>query len=235
LKTAYREQVERLYRGGVKTVGKQHFTSLYSRAREHALTSRNIKSGWSKTGLYPFSPAKVLEGIQKPLAELRIAKDDEIAQPYTEGAILETPVTAEALTSLRNLIEQDAHIPDGPSKRRLQKLANAAQKSFAECALLLDENRLLFEQNNESNCRKSTRSTVVGKAKVISYEDIAEAQAKRDAKEAAVAKGKPGRKRKSSTLAEAPAKKSRKSEVEVAEAEIEAQGLVEYCTVLSFR
>jgi hypothetical protein len=45
-------------------------------------------------------------------------------------------------------------------------------------------------QNNESNCRQSTRSTVVGKAKVMSYEDIVEAQAKRDAKEAAVVKGK---------------------------------------------
>jgi hypothetical protein len=43
-----------------------------------------------------------------------------------------------------------------------------------------------------------TRSTVVGKAKVMSYEDIVEAQAKRNAKEAAVVKGKRGRKRKSS-------------------------------------
>ena len=45
-------------------------------------------------------------------------------------------------------------------------------------------------QNNESNCRQSTRSTVVGKAKVMNYEDIVEAQAKRDAKEAAMVKGK---------------------------------------------
>jgi hypothetical protein len=56
LKTAYREQVERWYRGGANTVGKQHFTSLYSRARDVAFTPRNIKSGWSKTGLYPFNP-----------------------------------------------------------------------------------------------------------------------------------------------------------------------------------
>ena len=66
-----------------------------------------------------------------------------------QSETLQTPVTAEALTSLRNLIEQDAHTLNDASKQRLQKLANAAQKSFAECALLLDENRLLFEQNNE--------------------------------------------------------------------------------------
>jgi hypothetical protein len=44
-----------------------------------------------------------------------------------------------------------------PSKQHLWKLANAAQKSFAECALLLDENQLLFKQNNESKSRKSVR------------------------------------------------------------------------------
>ncbi|KAF2180438.1 DDE-domain-containing protein, partial [Zopfia rhizophila CBS 207.26] len=75
LKAAYREQVEKLYRGGANIVGKQHFTSLYSRAREQALTSRNIKSGWSKTGLYPLSPHKVLKDIQKLLAELRVPSD----------------------------------------------------------------------------------------------------------------------------------------------------------------
>jgi hypothetical protein len=73
LKTAYREQVEQLYRGGANTVGKQHFTFLYSRARETAFTARNIKSDWSKTGLYPFNPDKVLESIKRPQAELRIA------------------------------------------------------------------------------------------------------------------------------------------------------------------
>jgi hypothetical protein len=31
LEIAYREQVENLYRGGANTVGKQHFTYLYSR------------------------------------------------------------------------------------------------------------------------------------------------------------------------------------------------------------
>jgi len=38
LKTAYRGQVERLERGDVNTIGKEHFTSLYSPARKRALT-----------------------------------------------------------------------------------------------------------------------------------------------------------------------------------------------------
>jgi hypothetical protein len=116
----------------------------------------------------------------------------------------------------------------------LQKLTSAAQKSFAECALLLDENRLLFEQNNESNCRKSVRSTKVGEAKVMSYDDIVEAQAKRDAKEATVQEGKRRAKRKGVNLNRGLAKKTRKGEVEIAEDEIKVMGLMGYCSVLAF-
>ena len=47
LKTAYREQVEQLLRGCVNTIGKQHFTQLYSIARHIAFTKRNIRGGWS--------------------------------------------------------------------------------------------------------------------------------------------------------------------------------------------
>lgn len=42
LKTAYRDQVERLNRGGIDTVGKEDFTSLYDPARTKAFTRRNI-------------------------------------------------------------------------------------------------------------------------------------------------------------------------------------------------
>ena len=60
--------------------------------------------------------------------------------------------------------------------------------------------------------------------------DIIEAQAKRDVKEAAMIKGKPDRKRKSSTPVAARAKSE--MEMEVAEAEIEAEGMGNYCSVL---
>ena len=45
LKEAYRDEADRLFRGGVNTISKQHFTSLYSLAREKAFTKRNITAG----------------------------------------------------------------------------------------------------------------------------------------------------------------------------------------------
>jgi hypothetical protein len=60
---------------------------------------------------------------------------------------------------------------------------------------------------------------------VISYEDIKAAQAKRDAKEAAVAKARSGRKRKSSAPTAGKAKRIKKSELEAEKVEIEAEDL----------
>ena len=100
------------------------------------------------------------------------------------------------------------------------EVRQCAQISFA---LLHDENRLLFKQNDEAKRRRSTKSTVVGKAKVMSYEDIEAARGKHAAKEAAAtASQKRGRKRKSPAPAGA---KARKSEAEVAENEIATAGL----------
>lgn len=135
-----------------------------------ASKSRNIRAGWIKADLHPFNPDRVLRDIQKPLAELTVPEVDEVkVRSCPQDEVLQTPVTAEALTSLHSLIEQDAHALDETSKqrlqRRLQKFANAVQISFAERALLADENRLLFKQNNEARVRRSTKSTVVGKPK----------------------------------------------------------------------
>ena len=56
--------------------------------------------------------------------------------------------------------------------------------------------------NNEAKTRRSTKSVVLGKGKgkVMSYEDIEEARAKRAEKDAMKGKGKRGRKRKNSAI-----------------------------------
>ena len=119
--------------------------SLYSCAQEQAITSQNVKSGWSKTSVYLFSPDRVLRDIQKPSAEVHVLKDDKVnIESCLQVEMLQTSVAAETLTLLCSLIKQDAAVLDSPSKQHLQKFANATQKLFAEYAILLDENRLLF-------------------------------------------------------------------------------------------
>ncbi len=54
--------------------------------------------------------------------------------------------------------------------------------------------------NNEAKVRRSIKSVVLGKAKVISFEDIEVARVTRAVKEVIKGKGKRGRKRKSARL-----------------------------------
>jgi hypothetical protein len=234
LKTAYRDNVERLYRGGANTVGKEHFTALYSRARGQALTSRNIKAGWAKAGLIPLNPDRVLSEFQQQ----DVAREAErivpirVDLPSPDGPLV-TPVTADHLSTLRAKLEQDTHALDKDCRHRLQKAFKAAERLFAERALLSEENRMLFDQNNEKVSRTSIKPTVVGTAKIMSYDDILEAQRKREANEAAAPnRTRRGRKRPPST-ASIEEKRMRLTEIEKGKQEIEVLGLGDYCSILA--
>jgi hypothetical protein len=134
LKTAYRDQVERLNRGGVDTIGKEHFTYLYQPARDRAITKRNILAGWAAAGLFPFNPARVLRSMPRPPTEHGNPGADVAVMSSPDEVPLTpvTPVTAEGLTWLTDLIKQDAcaAVSDEGSRqrlqRRVQKLASAS-------------------------------------------------------------------------------------------------------------
>jgi hypothetical protein len=103
----------------------------------------------------------------------------------------------------------------------------------ATCTILLDENKLSFEQNNEKVARLSTRSTVAGNAKIMTYDDIVEAQRKRDVKEALTTGPKIGsRKRQNPPTGER--KRSCVEGLGHGRHGIKALGLEKYCSVLQF-
>ena len=118
-----------------------------------------------------------------------VAQHDEPLQP---------PVTSEDLASLRRKLEQNIDVFDNDSQLYFCKLANAGERAITARDLLFKENHDFFQQNNKSDTRASINSTMVGKGRVMSYEDIIQAQRKRDEKEAA-ATSRPGRKRKRTT------------------------------------
>ncbi|KFY05438.1 hypothetical protein V491_09129 [Pseudogymnoascus sp. VKM F-3775] len=199
LKAAYRDEAERLYRV-TNAIGKEHFTSLYSPARDKAFTKRNITAAWAASGLFPLNPDRVLKTMLKPLAQITIPHAAEVGSCVQDELLNSpvTPVSAEDLTSLHNLIKGETSAPR--LQRYVQKLANAAQMSFAKSAILEDQQEYLTAISNEAKVRRSTRSTVVGRAKVMSYEDIEDARAKRTVKDLLKSKGRRCRKRKSAVL-----------------------------------
>jgi hypothetical protein len=132
--------------------GKQHFTLLYDRAQRKAMTPRTIISGWSKTGLRPFNPERVLRAIQKPatIENCSPSSAESNEDPlYPAVCELETQKTSDCLATLRRDLEIDIaqqEALDAHTKLRLQKVVNAAENAFAYRAILVDENLLLFEQ-----------------------------------------------------------------------------------------
>ncbi|PVH67467.1 hypothetical protein DL98DRAFT_642015, partial [Cadophora sp. DSE1049] len=183
-----------------------HDLFTIKRAREKAFTKRNITSAWAACGLFPNNPDRVLRNTPKPPTQpTGPAIYAMNAAAYLQNEAVQTPATpmsAEGLMSLYNQVKQDTEQLDATSTQRLQKrvqkLANAAQVSFTECALLNNRNQFLTEANNEAKVRRSTKSAILGKgkAKVMSFEDIEAARTVRAAKDAVKSKGKRGRKRK---------------------------------------
>ncbi|OAP56314.1 hypothetical protein AYL99_09493 [Fonsecaea erecta] len=238
LKSAYREQVEQLYRGGAGIVGKQHFTFLYSRARQTALTESNIISAWSKVGLFPFDPTRVLatiSGSQTDKNAPQIAATQ--THLFSPDKIQATPVTSEDFAALRRLIEGESQQVSELSQHRLQEAFNAAERALTESSLLRDRSQELFLQNCEKKLRQSTRSTVIGTARVMSYRDIVVKRSTQETIKTTEPRSDAGRqgpsvsRHPSTVSSKAPRKRGRQGELEQAIQEIDRSEIGNYCHV----
>lgn len=109
-----------------------------------------------------------------------------------ESSILRTPLTPvsiESLMSLQNIIMQkDACGLNELSKqnfeRHLLKITKAASTFYTTNTLQDSQIRSLWRLNNEAKARRATKSVVLGKGKVMSYNDLVVARAKRAEKDA---------------------------------------------------
>jgi hypothetical protein len=96
--------------------------------------------------------------------------------------LIHTPSTSKQLKDLSHSIHssfEDSGIFDTLCKKRVTKLVHAAQQSFVERALLMNENQVLFKQNCERVTGQSHSMTMVGVRRVVSHEDIIAAREKR--------------------------------------------------------
>ncbi|KAH8587308.1 hypothetical protein B0O99DRAFT_694579 [Bisporella sp. PMI_857] len=128
-----------------------------------AFSKRNITAAWAACGLFPDNPDKVLRNTPEPPTQPTGPETDAMkGAAYLQDEAVQTPVSAKGLMSLYDLIQQDTQKLDATSTQRLpkrvQKLANAAQVSFAECALFNNRNQFLTEANNETKVSGSRES-----------------------------------------------------------------------------
>ncbi|KAF1819698.1 uncharacterized protein K489DRAFT_383262 [Dissoconium aciculare CBS 342.82] len=179
---------------------------LYCHARQIAFTPRNIRAGWAKAGLFPFCPERVLRDLPRSAAPPTVAESVNGDTAGQQDANIRTrsissvpstpmlpvtpvtPVDLAGILTLHDVIRRDAQSLDSSSQRRLQKqvqkLSKAAETSFAEHVLLERRNEFLQRTNSEARVRRSTRSRVIGTARVMSYEDLEKARDERALRDA---------------------------------------------------
>jgi REP element-mobilizing transposase RayT len=165
----------------------------------------------------------------KPVVNLSAPRVDEVhVRTCSQNEVPQTPATlvsAEGLMSLHNLImKQDARalneIRRQDLQRHLQKYAKAAQLSFAEGALQQNHVQLLLKIKDEAKVLRSTKPLILGRAKVMGYNELTKAREKRaetEAAKTAQGKGKRGRKR-TSAAPEADAAEPKPKAARVSEA-----------------
>lgn len=156
------------------------------------------------------------------------------AEPPCQNAPSRTPTSAHSLETFRKQMEAVSDLSLESHNAPLEKAVKALGKAFADGALLREEIQGLLEQNDEKRSRKSLKRTVVGRGKIMSYEDIFAVREQRVEREA-VKKGKQSSKRRKGIVMARREKTSPLSkEVQVAEAEMRMMGLEKYCAVLRF-
>ncbi|KAF7506969.1 hypothetical protein GJ744_011100 [Endocarpon pusillum] len=150
---------------------------------------KELLAGWRRSGLLTSNQYRVLADTLKNPAEITVPKADEVkVRVCPQDEVLPTPLTpvlVEALTSLLDMKVPQDETSEQHKERLHQKVANAAHTSFAKNALLQDRNQFLTTINNEGKVRRSTKSEILRKARVTSFEDLEKARAERAAKEAA--------------------------------------------------
>lgn len=187
LKQAYRSAIRS---STLATLGapasKQRFLTTYEKARNIAINSRNIRIGFSSTGIWPFNPAKML-------------KEEEPIGPHGQST---TPVKTLA-TESRPLF----YTPIAPNDvvdmlgqfQTLKKKKNRAHRHFtvymkkglarhaAQNALLRAENIRLKAQIAASQPKRGRKVKIDSNELFAKVEDFEEARVAQEAAEAAAA------------------------------------------------
>jgi len=123
----------------------------------------------------PFNPERVLQTVQAPPTEA-LRKTSMTQHLGTEATPKRIPTTAVSVKAMRAEAEKLVATSDDDCKLCLQKFASTAAKAFAAREKVLDENRFLLVQNKKKKTRSTVKRMVMGKGRIMSYEDIEEAK-----------------------------------------------------------
>lgn len=155
LASVYRRELEVFTRYDVGySIDKRHFIPLYQKAREIALTSKNIQSAWVKSGLFPLDPAIVLQKIPA-VTKPRPATPPELTITSSDGAFFSVPFTPENYEQVNLLVKSVTDPVD--YQLVMQKIEKACKSAYAHSCLLQETNKDLLTAARQQQ-QRATRT-----------------------------------------------------------------------------
>ena len=175
LSAAYGRTVQEHFSNGYGTLNRATFTKLYLGVRDGAMTERNIRAGWKRTGIWPLNKQKLLE--DPDIRNFGRTTPEYQPLPIQEGPnrLFSTPKKHEEFQELQRKIEAKV---TPRTRRAVRKLTHAAMQEYTANQTLRIEVRGLRKRTIDEEVSK--RSRRLRKERVQRSWDLEQVQAARE-------------------------------------------------------
>jgi transposase-like protein len=186
LKQHYRRYVDRLALiSNADTISKEDFLLCYHKARKEALTTRIIRSGWRKSGLWPVDITIVLSNprLLQPAAEAvaSVAKEPEKQRDerHDEPDIFKTPARGIQVRKAALAIRKGGRLGERDQQLVLRKLSKALDIKNAQIAELDRQVKSLQQLNRRLKPKRRAKVVADGpNERFVNMEQIKKVKAK---------------------------------------------------------
>ena len=151
LANAYSKELKKHCASGYSTIDRKTFATIYAKARSQAFTKRNIRAGWSATGIYPREIDKVLH--KKSVVNFNQTTPQLQPSPIQIGSHT-TPQGTEQVLALTDRLCKEI----SPSVEvGIRKLAASAVSATTQSECALEELKRGREQSKATIAKKKKK------------------------------------------------------------------------------
>jgi FtsZ-binding cell division protein ZapB len=168
LKKHYGKLIENLMKNGLNHIDKADFLDIYPTARQSAITSKNIVSGFAATGLVPFNPDQVLSQLPP---RVRTPTPIPASSPYMPATPHTIPQIQRHQKAIRKLQKRRTASPPTPTQVAINQLAKGCTIAIETITLLQSEVERLRTENKRQMQKKARKKAAIGTDQVLTVSE----------------------------------------------------------------
>lgn len=158
---------------------KQRFLLCYRAASRLGCSDKNIRSGFKKTGIWPYNPSVILDDPEAIIGDAPLRQDRTPTPPIITTAsqdLLSTPRKSQDVREVLKKAHGNLLPKDRTLRALLTKMGKALDVSAAEKAALVEENNRLIEDFRSVQPYTKKRVREPPNDKIANIEDIIAAE-----------------------------------------------------------